>query len=135
MVEHYLKGAKWVLENSTFKYEGVLDANGQANLKNVALGEYDFTVSKTGYKTSTKKVNIGSTFNLDVKLEKAPAKKSKPKSTKSSNSKASSKKSVDKKTDKESTEPKSKKTTKKSTKKSTKKTNKSEDKKSENQDK
>ena len=109
MDEHYLNGAKWSLKNKNYEYEGTLDKNGKADLRNIALGDYIFTLSKKGYITKEEVVSIGLNNNdIKVNLEKKPIKK--PKSKK-----------VAKPVKEETTEEANEETPKKETKKTTKK--------------
>lgn len=70
MAEHYLKGAKWSLKNSSFEYGGVLDEKGGANLKDIVYGTYTFTLSKDGYITKEETIEVrDAPINIEADLE------------------------------------------------------------------
>lgn len=130
MTDHYLKGAKWVLENDNFNYEGILNSNGKADLRNIALGDYKFTLSKNGYETKTIDVTVSpEPINIEIDLQPIPkvtvteeVVEEKPKTKKRTSRKT--KKETEKEETTKQSEEKPKKTTKRksSKKKSTKKT-------------
>lgn len=112
MVKHYLCGAKWSLKNDSFEYGGILDENGKAELKNIAFGEYTFTLSKEGYETNESLVTVDNQpINIGVDLEPV---QDKEKKSKKSSRKSKTKPKV--KTE-ESVNDKKSKTTKSKTKK------------------
>lgn len=132
MTDHYLKGARWVLENDNFTYEGILNANGKADLRNIALGDYKFTLTKNGYETKTIDVTVSpEPINIEIDLQPIPrtvatevTEEEKPKTKKRTSKK--SKKTTSTEEPEEKTEEKPKKTSKRksSKRKSTKKTEK-----------
>lgn len=128
MSKNYLSGAKWVLKNSSFQYEGVLDDNGHTNLSRIARGEYEFVLSKKGYETKRQKVVVNEKpINLEVSLKKIEKKPTTP--PKQKKQKTKTEKTTDKKEEKK---PDEKPVTKqKKTKKTTKKTKKTANKKEE----
>lgn len=121
MSKHYLDGAEWSLKNDSHTYGGTLDENGQADLKNISVGEYIFSLSKEGYVTKEQEVKIDlKPFNIDVSLEKEPEKPKPAKKATKKPTKKTTKKDEDKEVKEE--KPKKETKTKKASKSSTKKT-------------
>lgn len=104
MTEHYLKGAKWRLKNDTFDYDGELDENGCADLKNIAVGQYTFTLSKAGYLKRTEQLTVdGSPLNIIAELEPIPKEETTKKTTKKTAKKTTKKSTKKSSTSKEET--------------------------------
>lgn len=120
MVKKYLSGAKWVLKNSNYEYDGKLDANGSTDLKNIPHGTYDFTVSKKGYVPKTIQVTFGENpTSIDIDLEKEPKSEPEPEkpAKKTTSKKATAKKDEEKPVEKKTTTAKKTATKKSSSKK------------------
>lgn len=82
--ENALQGAKFTLRNSEaqYYYETIID--GKLVLPNIPDGDYEYTVSKKGYKTIKDNITIGkyehAVLNLDLEKEtkKTTKKNNKP---------------------------------------------------------
>ena len=121
MSKHYLSGAKWTLKNESFEYNGTLDENGRTDLNKIALGTYEFTLSKKGYQTKKETVVIG-TDPINIKAELQPLPKEKKIATRETVTKKSEKKETVKEEKPAKKEAKKETKTKSKAKKTTKKT-------------